>query len=240
MKGLKALITGASGGIGKAICKALAGEGADLVLFGGTNAEKLNDFADELKTAYPDISVNSFPCDITDDDAVRAAFALAAKQGVDILINNAGIAFGASVDNTDMEIFDRIMKVNFRAPVLITKLALPYLRRSRRASVVNIVSVVAHRGYPMQSAYSASKHALLGFTESLAAEVYGENIRVHAVSPGGVYTDMIKITRPDLLGEGMIMPEDVAETVLFLLKRRTSAVVDEILIRRAGKPPFSV
>ena len=89
-----------------------------------------------------------------------------------------------------------------------------------------------------QAAYSASKHALLGMTKSLAKEVYKEGIRVHMISPGGVYTDMVKIARPDLDGEDMIQPEEVAEQVAFLMAHRGSAVVDEIRMHRAGKEPF--
>lgn len=238
MKGLTAVITGASGGIGKAICRALAKEGVNLVLFGGTNAKKLGDFAAALKAEFKNIVITEYPLDLTDDKAVVSAFKKAAANGADILINNAGIAYGASVEDTDMRVFDKIMALNFRAPVLITKEALPYLKKSKRASIINIASVVAHTGYPLQSAYTASKHALLGFTKSLAAELYSQDIRVHAISPGGVYTDMIKITRPDLSGEKMIMPEDIAETVLFLLKHRTNAVIDEISLHRVGKQPF--
>ena len=100
--------------------------------------------------------------------------------------------------------------------------------------------MVAHAGYPFQSPYVASKHALLGLTKSAAAELFRDNIRVHAVSPGGVYTDMVKLTRPDLSAEGMIMPEDIADIVHFILSRRNNAVIDEILVHRAGKEPFLV
>ena len=74
-----------------------------------------------------------------------------------------------------------------------------------------------------------------GFTKSLANEVYAENIRVHTVCPGGVFTDMVKVTRPDLTGEDMIMPEEIADIVLFLLTRRGNAVIDDICVRRAAK-----
>ena len=136
MKGLTAVITGASGGIGKAICRALAKEGVNLVLFGGTNAKKLVDFAEELKGEFKNIDVTCYPCDLTDDDAVISAFKKAAAKGVDILINNAGLAFSAPVEDTDMQTFDKIMALNFRAPVLITKEALPYLKKSKRNSKV--------------------------------------------------------------------------------------------------------
>lgn len=238
MKGLTALITGASGGIGGAICSRLIKEGVNLVLFGGTNAEKLKDFAARLNKEFNSSRVDCYPCDLTDDNAVKENLKKAAANGIDIVINNAGRAFSAPVEKTDMDTFDKIMALNFRAPVLIIKETLPYLKKSKRASIINIASVVAHSGYPLQSAYTASKHALLGFTKSLAAELYEKDIRTHVISPGGVYTDMIKIARPDLTGEGMIMPEDVAETVLFLLKNRTNAVIDEISLHRIGKQPF--
>ena len=93
-------------------------------------------------------------------------------------------------------------------------------------------------GYPLQSAYSASKHAMLGWTKSLARECYRDNIRVHAVCPGGVYTDMVKLSRPDLTPEGMIMPEDIAEIVMFFLNNRSNAVIDEICVHRMNKEPF--
>ena len=77
-------------------------------------------------------------------------------------------------------------------------------------------------------------------TKSIAREYYKENIRVHAIAPGGVYTDMVKISRPDLSSEGMIMVEDIAEVVYFLLSHRSNAVIDEILLHRAGKEPFLI
>jgi len=99
--------------------------------------------------------------------------------------------------------------------------------------------VVAHKGYPLQSAYAASKHALAGFTKSLANEVWQEGIRVHLISPGAVFTDMVRISRPDLTGEGMILSEDIAEIAAFLVAHRTNAVIDEIEVHRAGKAPFA-
>ena len=144
------------------------------------------------------------------------------------------------VEETGEEVFERIMRINVKVPYFLTQAALPYLRRSKSASVINISSVVGHAGYPLQSAYAASKHAVLGFTKSLAAEVYGEGIRVHAISPGGVYTDMVKVARPDLSPEGMILPEEIAEIVLFFLANRGNAVVDEILVHRVNKTPFLI
>ena len=239
MKGLNAIITGAGGGIGREIAKALAKKGVRLILLGGKNTAKLSETEAAVKSVAR-VRVKSYPADITDGAALNTAFDKAVKDfgGVDILINNAGVAYSAPFEETPEDVFDNIVNVNFRAPVNLTRLALPYLRKSKRASIINVTSVVAHNGYPLQSAYTASKHALLGFTKSLAAELYKDGIRVHSVAPGGVWTDMIKIARPDLTGEGMIQPTDVANAVLFLLENRTDAVIDEISLHRSGKQPF--
>ena len=139
-----------------------------------------------------------------------------------------------------MDEYDRIMSINVRTPFFLMQKALPHLKKSQTPAILNIASVVAHAGYPLQSVYTASKHALLGLTKSVAREYYKEGIRVHAICPGGVYTDMVKVSRPDLSPEGMIMPEEVAGIAHFLLANRGNAVIDEILVHRVGKEPFLV
>ena len=240
LNGRTALITGAGGGIGKAIAMRLADMGVNVILFGGNNLEKLEAVANSAREKG--VIVEIFPGDLTDAQFIIDGFNTVMQKftAIDILINNAGVAYNADFDKTSVETFDKIMGVNARAPYILTQQALPILRKSDRASIINIASVVAHAGYPFQSAYAASKHALLGFTKSLAAEVYKEGIRVHAISPGGVYTDMVKISRPDLTGEGMISPEEIADIVEFLLKNRGNAVIDEIIVHRLGKEPFLV
>lgn len=240
LKNLTAFITGAGGGIGRAIAVALAKEGAKLVLFGGNNKEKLNETLSAVTACGGECYVKAG--NLTDDKFITENFVAAVEEfgAPDILINNAGATFNSSFESTNIETFDKIMNINARAPYLLTQTALPYLKKSKSASIINIASVVAHQGYVNQSAYSASKHALLGFTKSLAAEVYKDGIRVHAISPGGVYTDMVKISRPDLTAEGMIMPEDIADIVTFILTHRTNAVIDEINVHRANKEPFLI
>lgn len=240
LKGLTAILTGAGGGIGRVIAVDLAKAGARVVLFGGNNKEKAQATADAVKNSGGEcVTVLG---DLTDDIVLKSMFdeVISITGGVDILINNAGIAWSEPMESTPIEVFDKVMAINARAPYMLTQMCLPYLKRSKRASIINISSVVAHAGYPLQSAYVASKHALLGFTKSLASEVYRDGIRVHAISPGGVYTDMIKVSRPDLTGEGMIMPEEISDIVTFLLKNRGNAVIDEIIVHRLGKEPFLV
>ena len=240
LAGLTAIITGAGGGIGHATAVRLAAEGMNIVLFGGHNLDKLNATREAVeKLAAPCLML---PGDLADTSAYPTMLAQVEQQfgGLDVLVNNAGLALNEPFADISEETYDRIMTINVRVPFFLTQKCLPLLRRSPRASVINIASVVSHAGYPQQSVYVASKHALLGFTKSLAAECYQDNIRVHAIAPGGVYTDMVKISRPDLTPEGMILPEDVADLVFFLLANRSNAVIDEILVHRVNKQPFLV
>ena len=233
------MLTGAGGGIGRAIARRLAECGMRLVLLGGKDAAKL-DATRAAVAAFTECAV--LPGDLTQMDQLDALAAQAAAVfgGIDVLINNAGTAQSTPFEAVTPQEFDAIMVINVRVPYFLTQKCLPYLRRSRAASIVNLASVVAHAGYPLQSAYTASKHALLGFTKSLAAEVYQQGIRVHAIAPGGVYTDMVKISRPDLKPDGMIQPEEIADIVHFLLENRGNAVIDEIIVHRIGKQPFLV
>lgn len=238
--GATAVVTGAGGGIGRAVALRLAESGARVALLGGQREERLRETARLISEAGAECL--AIPGDLTaphfgKEGAERVAEAFG---GADILVNNAGMALNRPFAETTEEEFDRIMLLNAKVPYFLTQTFLPLLRASSRASVVNISSVVGHAGYPLQSAYAASKHALLGFTKSLAAEVYGEGIRVHAICPGGVYTDMVKVARPDLSDEGMITPEEIAEIAAFLVERRGNAVIDEILVHRVNKQPFLV
>jgi len=237
LKDKTVILTGAGGGIGSAIAAKLAQMKMKIILFGGNNLEKLQKTRD-MVAQYS--SCLMLPGDLNDPEFVKNAIlqSVDAMNGIDILINNAGVAQNTPFEEVTIEEFDRIMAINNRTPFFLTQQVLPHLKKSDMATVINIASIVAHHGYPLQSVYSASKHAMLGWTKSLAREYYKENIRVHAICPGGVYTDMVKLTRPDLTPEGMIMPEDIAELVSFFITHRGNAVVDEIIVHRMNKEPF--
>ena len=239
LQGRIAVITGAGGGIGRAVAETLAQEKMRLVLLGGNRREKLAATYAAVKNHTDCLML---PGDLTDLKFLAAGVKTAAETmgGIDVLVNNAGAAQSTPFEKIAPEEFDKLMAINIRVPFFLTQAALPHLKRSSAATVVNICSVVGHSGYPLQSVYSASKHAMLGWTKSLAREYYKEGIRVHAISPGGVYTDMVKLSRPDLSPEGMIMPEEIAGIVRFLLANRGSAVIDEILVHRVNKEPFLV
>lgn len=230
-----ALVTGAGRGIGRAVAVALAKAGYRLVL----NARNPKGLKETAGLCGAD-DTTLLPADLTEEGVPErlAADAAGAAGRLDVLINNAGAVFSRSFDETDASDWDRMMAVNARAPFLLTRATLPHLRRSPEPAVVNIGSVVSEQGYPMQSAYTASKHALAGWTKVLAREVYKEGIRVHLILPGGVATDMVREVRPDIDTSDLIRPEDVADTVLFLLRSRGKGVIDAVSLHRAGKEPF--
>lgn len=238
LEGKIALVTGASSGIGAAIARDLSAEGVILLLVGRNRAR--------LEATAADCVGD--PCVLALDLTESTAASIVAAEAqhhfgrIDALVNNAGIAESASFENTDTSLLRRHLRTNAEAPFELTRACLPMLRNAAkqgsRPTVVNIASVVAHRGYPGQAAYSASKHALLGWTKAAAAELADEGIRFHAVSPGGVATPMARGVRPDLDPSNLIAPVDVAAAVLFLLKSGVNAAIDEIQIRRDGSPPF--
>ena len=234
-----AIITGAAGGIGSLLCRKLAGYHMNLILVGRnekaleTTAAGLPGDPDRICVMAGDLKSDEFLFSLPERAADRFG-------SLDVLINNAGLAQHCSVEEVVPALFDDIMATNVRAPYFLCQQAIPYLRKSEAGTIINICSVVAHKGYPMQSVYAASKHALLGFSKSLANELYQENIRVHVISPGAVFTEMAALARPDLSPDGMILPEDIAEIVGFFLEhRRSGAVTDEIMVHRVSKEPFA-
>ena len=158
---------------------------------------------------------------------------------IDALVNNAGMAHKSPIQEMTPELYDRIMNVNVKAPYFLTQKALDYLRLSDVPTIINVSSVVAHRGYKNQSVFTISKHALMGLSKAFAVETLEEGVRVHTITPGAVLTDLIGMIRPDLKPDDLIKPQDIADVVsFFLLHRKSSFVVDEIRMRRIGKEPF--
>ena len=228
---IKALVTGASRGIGKAIAIELASLGYDLALV-ARNATALA----ETIAALPDAcgKAVAIPADLAQEDSYETVVAEAVAElgGIDILVNCAGVSQAGSFTEVTPEQWDRIFAVNAKAPFFLCKAALPYLKQSPKPIVINISSVVGFKGYINQSAYASSKHALAGFTKVFAKEVQPFGIRVHLISPGGVATEMVKEMRPDIDANELIQPGEIAELVRFLVTREGKGTIDQLYIRR--------
>ncbi|MDD4679382.1 MAG: SDR family NAD(P)-dependent oxidoreductase [Clostridia bacterium] len=237
LKGKVALVTGASRGIGYAIATALAQNGINIAI-NSRSVEDLERVTKDL-SSYG-VKVLACPADLSDPQAPAELIedVIAHFGQLDILINNAGIAIPKALMDTSAEEWDRHMAINARAPFLLSREAVPHLKKSNHATIINISSVVGTKGYINQGAYTASKHALVGMTKVLAQEVFDDGIRVHIIAPGGVATEMVASTRPDLNLSDMPTPSDIAEIVMFLLTHRGNAVIDEINVRRSGKIPW--
>lgn len=186
--GAVAVVTGAAGGMGEQLAYGLALRGTHLVLV-DRDAERLTAVAGTVTRRRPEARVRTFVADLSDAAAVGklAADILEAEPVLNLLVNNAGVALAGTFAETSAEEFDWVMAVNFAAPVALTRALLPRLRESAGSHVVNTSSLFGLIAPPGQSAYSASKFALRGFTEALRHELAGE-VGVTCVHPGGIKT----------------------------------------------------
>ena len=235
--GQVALVTGSSQGMGRSIGIGLAEAGAKVVLT-ARNRTKLEAVRNEIASQGGQADVIQADLSV-DEDILRMFDELRKRCGrLDILVNNAGIGLWGKLVDFPMEKFDRIMAVNVRGLYLCCQQAMRMMIPRNKGFIINVSSVVGFKGYPNQSAYTASKHAVMGITKSLAVEAQEHNICVSAILPGGVDTDFIGEARPDLDRSILIPPEDIARCVLFLLSLSDRAMVDQIYIRRRTGSPF--
>ncbi|MHC4594522.1 MAG: SDR family oxidoreductase [Planctomycetota bacterium] len=237
LAGKIAIVTGASRGIGRAICIALAQEAATVVL-AARSIQKLQETADQVTQAggKADIVLT----ELTEEESIKNLIKTTSEKfnRLDILVNNAGVTHSAKLQETATEDWQRCIEINARAPFILCREALPLLSKAEAGYIINIASVVGVKGYPLQSAYTSSKHALRGMTISLAEELRGSNIRVHLLCPGGVDTDLVQKVRPDIKKDELMQPEEIAELVAYLVTHKGNAVIDELHIRRATSTPW--
>jgi NAD(P)-dependent dehydrogenase (short-subunit alcohol dehydrogenase family) len=237
LAGKGALVTGAGRGIGRSIARSLAAEGARVVLAARTRAE-VEAAAAEITAGGGDAL--AAPADISRPEEVRRLYAAARERlgRLDIAVNNAGIGLYGKLADFPLDDFDRVLATNLRGTFLSCQEAMRLMVPQGGGTIINIASVVGFKGYPNQSAYTASKHGIMGLTKALAVEAQPHGIRVSAVLPGGVDTALATSARPDLKREELLRPEDIARTVLFLLSLPEHAAIDEIYIRRRTSAPF--
>jgi len=232
-----AIVTGASRGIGRAISIALAREGATIVL-AARSIDKLRETADQVTAAGGKSEI--VVTDLVEEESIKNLVKVTSRKfsQLDILINNAGVTHSAKLEETATKDWDHCFAVNSRAPFILCRETLPLLKKTEAGYIVNIASVVSVKGYPLQSAYTASKHAIRGMTISLAEEFNRSNIRVHLLCPGGVDTELLQKVRPDIKKQDLMQPDEIAELVLYLVTHKGNAVIDELHIRRATSAPW--
>jgi NAD(P)-dependent dehydrogenase (short-subunit alcohol dehydrogenase family) len=185
-----ALVTGASRGIGRAIATSFAQQGLVVALAARTRDE-VEHAARELRDAGA--TTMALTLDVADTDAVSLAVAaVGATFGpIDVLVNNAGLAESAPIARTDVDLWERHFRTNVTGPFLLIRAALPAMLERGWGRIVNVASVAGLTGAPYVSAYTASKHALVGLTRAVAAEVSGKGVTVNVICPGFAATDLV-------------------------------------------------
>ncbi len=205
--GATAVVTGAASGIGEQLASQLAGRGTTVVLL-DRDAERLERVAAEVRAAHPEVGVDVHVVDLAQTEQIAPLVneILRTRPRVDLLVNNAGVALAGRFDQISLEEFDLVLRVNLTAPVTLTHHLLPALLAAPGGHVVNTSSLFGLIAPPGQSAYSASKFGLRGFSEVLRAELASQGVGVTTVHPGGIRT---RIAETAPAGQG-VDPDELA------------------------------
>jgi 3-oxoacyl-[acyl-carrier protein] reductase len=244
LSGKTALVTGASGGIGGAIAKALQAQGAKVVL-SGTRAEALEAVRAELDSLNGSgraFIATANLSDIASVEALPKAAEEAAGSGIDILVNNAGITKDNLFMRMKDEEWDQVIAVNLTAAFRLSRAVLRGMMKKRWGRIVQITSVVGATGNPGQGNYAAAKAGLVGMTKSLAAEVASRNITVNAVAPGFIQTAMTDVLTDQqkemisgrIPAGRMGMPQEIAAAVAYLASEEAAYVTGETIHINGG------
>jgi 3-oxoacyl-[acyl-carrier protein] reductase len=239
LTGKTALVTGASGGIGGAIAKALHGQGAKVVL-SGTRIEALEalkaELGDNAFIAQANLS------DIASIEALPKAAEVAAGSGIDILVNNAGITKDNLFLRMKDDEWDQVIAVNLTAAFRLSRAVLRGMMKKRWGRIIQITSLVGATGNPGQGNYAAAKAGLVGMTKSLAAEVASRNITANAVAPGFIQTAMTDVLTEEykkmidqrIPAGRMGLPEEIAAAVIYLASEEAAYVTGETIHINGG------
>lgn len=226
-------VTGAGRGIGKAIAEALGKEKAVLALSSRT--------ADEIKSVAESVNANggkacSFPCDVSSETDVSGTVKKIEKTlgGINLLINNAGVAKFAPLVETSIDDWDRMMNINLKGAFLCIREVLPSMIEKKSGHIINIVSVAGIEPFSNSSAYCSSKYGMMGLTSVTREEAREHNIKVTAILPGTVNTPIWDDIGGDFDRSKMMPPEDIAQAVLAACKQSEKTSIENIIIRPAA------
>ena len=236
-RGLTAVVTGAGSGIGLAVSKKLKAQGATVISL-DINAGEFESIGRWVK------------CDIGSDQSVTSAFSelTSSNAKIDILINNAGIGATGTVETSTTEEWNKVLNINVIGTSRVSAAALPFLRKSAHAAIVNTCSVVANFGFPKRSIYSASKGAILALTLSMASDFLKENIRVNCVNPSTTDTPWIgrllsQAENPEQERAALearqptgrlVTPEEVANAIIYLAHPQQKSTTGTVLAIDGG------
>jgi len=230
-----ALVTGGSSGIGLAIARALGEDGYGVTV-ASRRPQKLEAAADELRSAG--IDVHAAPANMTEEDAVAGVVQAHRERfgRLDVLVNNAGVGIGEAMEGITTKYLDMQLGVNLRAVVIGTREGLPMLREAGaehgKALIVNLASIAGKVGQAWLSVYSATKAGVIGFSQATQKEVAGQGIQVTSLCPAFVDTPMTEFAKEQVNADEMIRPQDIAESVRFLLVTSPACLVPEIVFTR--------
>jgi NAD(P)-dependent dehydrogenase (short-subunit alcohol dehydrogenase family) len=233
-----AVITGGSSGIGLAIARALGEDGYGVTI-SARRPDKLAAAASELAEAGLD--VHHVAAQMTEEEEIAALFVSHLERfgRLDVLVNNAGVGIGEAMESITTKKLDIQLGANLRGLILATREALPMLREAGaehgKALIVNMASIAGKKGQGWLSVYSATKAGVVGFSQATQKECEGQGIQVTALCPGFVDTPMTEFIRDHVAREEMIRPEDVVESVRFLLRTSPACLVPEVVFTRPGE-----
>jgi NAD(P)-dependent dehydrogenase (short-subunit alcohol dehydrogenase family) len=234
LAGRVAIVTGGGRGLGEAICTCLAEAGASVVAC-DIRTETAEAVADAIRAGGGE--ARGLPLDVTDEHQADAVVqeTLEVYEGLDVLINNAGIDATLPFDEMPVETFDRILDVNLRGPVVMARAVFPHMRQQGTGHIVNVASTAAKRTWPNASAYHASKWGLLGFSHALHTEARPLGIKVTAIVAGGMRTPFLFDRFPDLDPGVLQDPASVARSIRFVLTQPDGTVIPEITVLPMGE-----
>lgn len=221
LQGKEIFITGASSGIGEKIARKCAEQGANLTLF-ARRLDKLNDLKDQLENKH--VRINVYKLDVGNTEEIKEIFpkALLEAGTIDVLVNNAGFGVFRRADEVLIDEMEQMFKVNVTGLIACTTEVLPTMIEKKRGHIINIASLAGKIATPKSSVYSATKHAVIGYTNSLRMELADKNIFVTAVNPGPIATNFFEVadvegTYVKNVQRFMLKPDVVAEKVVQMM-----------------------